>query len=90
VLPAEEEGDKRGAVGEEAEGDKGAIMKSDREYYNMTYDERLEQMTPRELMIEGDRFLKKEEEKQKKQQRELRSRKLQEKQLHKKLYKEVS
>ena len=65
-------------------------MKSDREYYNMTYDERLEQMTPRELMIEGDRFLKKEEEKQKKQQRELRSRKLQEKQLHKKLYKEVS
>ena len=65
-------------------------MKSDREYYTMTYDERLEQMTPRELMIEGDRFLKKEEEKQKKQQRELRSRKLQEKQLHKKLYKEVS
>ena len=90
MLPAEEEGDKRGAVGEEAEGYKGAIMKSDREYYNMTYDERLEQMTPRELMIEGDRFLKKEEEKQKKQQRELRSRKLQEKQLHKKLYKEVS
>lgn len=56
----------------------------------MTYDERLEQMTPRELMIEGDRFLKKEGEKLRKQQRELRSRKLQEKQLYKKLYKELS
>lgn len=65
-------------------------MKSDREYYNMTYDERLDQMTPRELGIEGDRLLKKEGEKLRKQQRELRSRKLQEKQLHKKLYKELS
>ena len=64
-------------------------MKSDREYYNMTYDERLDQMTPRELGIEGDRLLKKEGEKLRKQQRELRSRKLQEKQLHKKLYKEI-
>jgi hypothetical protein len=64
-------------------------MKSDREYYNMTYDERLDQMTPRELGIEGDRLLKKEGEKLRKQQRELRSRKLQEKQQHKKLYKEI-
>ena len=64
-------------------------MKSDREYYNMTYDERLEQMTSRELGIEGDRLLKKEGEKLRKQQRELRSRKLQEKQQHKKLYKEI-
>ena len=44
----------------------------------MTYDERLEQMTPRELMIEGDRFLKKQREKEKK---ELRSMKLQEEEL---------
>ena len=66
-------------------------MKSDREYYNMTYDERLDQMTPRELGIEGDRLLKQEGEKLRKQQRELRSRKLQEKQLQeKKLYKELS
>jgi hypothetical protein len=64
-------------------------MKSDREYYNMTYDERLDQMTPRELGIEGDRLLKQEGEKLRKQQRELRSRKLQEKQQHKKLYKEI-
>ena len=64
-------------------------MKSDREYYNMTYDERLDQMNPKELMIEGDRFLKKEGEKLRKEQRELRSRKLQEKQQHKKLYKEI-
>ena len=64
-------------------------MKSDREYYNMTYDERLDQMTPRELGIEGDRLLKKEGEKLRKQQRELKSRKLQEKQQHKKLYKEI-
>jgi len=55
----------------------------------MTYDERLEQMTPRELGIEGDKLLKKEGEKLRKQQRELRSGKLQEKQLHKKLYKEI-
>lgn len=47
----------------------------------MTYDERLEQMTPRELMIEGDRFLKKQREKEKKEQRELRSKKLQEEEL---------
>jgi len=64
-------------------------MKSDREYYNMTYDERLDQMNQKELMIEGDRFLKKEGEKLRKEQRELRSRKLQEKQQHKKLYKEI-
>tara|TARA_R110000744_G_scaffold344925_1_gene450330 strand:+ start:263 stop:457 length:195 start_codon:yes stop_codon:yes gene_type:complete len=64
-------------------------MKSDREYYNMTYDERLDQMSPKELGIEGDRLLKKEGEKLRKQQRELRSRKLQEKQQHKKLYKEI-
>ena len=74
---------------EEEEEEEGAIRKSDREYYNMTYDERLEQMTPRELGIEGDKLLKKEGEKLRKQQRELRSRKLQEKQLHKKLYKEI-
>jgi hypothetical protein len=56
----------------------------------MTYDERLDQMTPRELGIEGDRLLKKEGEKLRKQQKELRSRKLQEKQLQeKKLYKEI-
>ena len=47
----------------------------------MTYDERLEQMTPRELMIEGDRFLKKQREKEKKEQREPRSKKLQEEEL---------
>jgi hypothetical protein len=64
-------------------------MKSDREYYNMTYDERLDQMSPKELGIEGDRLLKKEGEKLRKQQRELKSRKLQEKQQHKKLYKEI-
>ena len=44
----------------------------------MSYDDRLEQMTPRELMIEGDRFLKKQREKEKK---ELRSKKLQEEEL---------
>ena len=60
-------------------------MKSDREYYNMTYDERLDQMSPKELGIEGDRLLKKEGEKLRKQQRELRSRKLQEKQLYKEI-----
>jgi hypothetical protein len=64
-------------------------MKSDREYYNMTYDERLEQMTSRELMIEGDRFLKQKGGKLRKEQRELKNRKLQEKQQHKKLYKEI-